>query len=362
MKKNNSVNHIPKVTNLQKNPVARPKENKDKETSGINKRIKLGNIKFKTKTFITTYKKEAVVSIISLAFGFILSIFNFPLQEFLFKEKNVENILINNSSFTAQNIKGESLWIKNVGSSINDSEILDIDNDRLNEVIIGTGSDGINPGLLLNINNKSKEIWEYKCISDNVFSESNLYTIPFFLVDDFNNDQQKEILVNAHNNQWFPTQLILLDNKGTEKSKFWHPGYIYNIKYKDIDRDNIIEFICGGINNYLDQCPVLFILKTNNMSGQAPPFLGNANNCHFMYYIRIPKSFTQPLSANVIEVSLLDNKIEILIDDGRYYDFNIANMKLMYIEFSDYYRGKLIDLSQEEKFEEENTLDDIEYY
>ena len=311
-------------------------------------------------------KKDGILLILGVFIGAVLSgIITPKIEDIIYpKEENISGVSVeDSSSLVAFNPKGEELWVKNLKNKIACYLITDLDDDGMNDIVVGVDAKGVNPGFIYAFDPKGNELWKYKTGSY-AYGRSDTYTVTHILVDDLDHDGKKELVVAAHNVPWYPAKLIILDNNGKMKKEYLHPGYIEDVKIADIDGDGSEEIICGAINNDLDWSPTLFILDVYSMKtrGQAPPYLERTTppGTH-EYYIKIPKSKTQEESAKVSEISLIGNMLVASINDGRFYNFDTRDMSLLYISYADSYREKLNKLSEKDRSQEEEEIRNIKY-
>jgi hypothetical protein len=193
----------------------------------------------------------------------------------------------------AFNKKGEELWCKNIATEVGKVAVLDLDNDENREVIVSTYKDNISdigeePGWLFVFNENGEQITKHNIWTPSIYSsEEPMANIPDFQVADLDNDGSLEIIVITHGYQYHPSRLAILhykDEKFFEEKTYWNPGYLLKLYIEDINNDSLPEIICVGVNNHFKHLPEykvnhnvfsIFLLNSNSIYGQAPPYLGD---------------------------------------------------------------------------------------
>lgn len=272
-------------------------------------------------------------------------------------EKDIVKLIKDDTTITAIGENGTNIWVKNINNKITTYVLADLDSDGKNEVVLGTDYNANKPGFVIMLETNGTTIWEYKTGSTMIFGQnrpdiSDTFTVTKIIVEDLNNDSEKDVLVYSHNVPWYPARLVLLDRSGIQIGEYWHPGYIIDVKVADINGDGHKEVIAGGINNDLDYSPVFFVLDPQNMRGQAPPYMGNAPNGPYKFYEIIDKSEVQPIASSVTEISIKGDILVVTVGDGRFLNYDIKNMELLNTAYSDFYIREKQKLGKEklEKF------------
>jgi len=100
-------------------------------------------------------------------------------------------------------------------------------------------------------------------------------------------DGRQEIVVITHGYQFHPSRLAILhyeNNEFIEEKTYWNPGYLLQLYIEDVNNDSLPEIICVGVNNHFKHLPEyqvthnvfsIFMLNSNSIYGQAPPYLGD---------------------------------------------------------------------------------------
>lgn len=263
---------------------------------------------------------------------------------------NVVKIILDDKTLTTYNLTGHTLWIKEFHTEINVKHIFDLNSDGINEIIIGTGSIGQNPGYLYVYDSNGNLQFNIKTGNISVYGRSEIYRIMDILIFDFDYDNNYEILVNSNNDPWYPNRLLILDNAGSIIGDYWHPGTVETILIADYKNDGSYEIFCGGLNNDYEQGyyrPVFFILDPFNSFGQAPPYMGNAEHGTELFYKTLDKSKIAPNSCSVRSIKQIRDEIEITLSDSRFYYYNINDMELIRTGVGDSYRFRLEKIEQE---------------
>jgi len=268
------------------------------------------------------------------------------------------------------NKAGDILWSYKINTIKKDQDYIknnirvyidDINNDGNNEVLIGNSFKGY-PGcgiltcfskegeILWQYNNHQKTIW-----GDNTYSSEYVLAISTLRTVDLNGDNYKEILAVFLNIPWFPAKLMIFDQSGKVISCFWNAGYIYDIKFLDVDNDGILDIILAATNNEYNQ-PTLIILDYRDCSGLSPQndnryILKDAPKAKVKYYLRFPNANFLLAEANrgtCRYLTIQDNHVLVStsigrLPEGSLYTFN-KNFEVIDISLKDgflfYYYNK----------------------
>jgi len=151
------------------------------------------------------------------------------------------------------------------------------------------------------------------------------------VADDLFNDGDKEIVVIAHDPNWYPSRLILLDKEGSLLGEYFHPGHLRHVETAEMSPDGRRAVICAGPNNDLRQIIegsndyayhyAVFLLDCQEIWGQAPPYFGEVLQRGSEKWYRVV--FPQGRGINSLEIirkqAYSQPTIEVKISDGRFF-------------------------------------------
>lgn len=209
-----------------------------------------------------------------------------------------------------KNKNGKVLWTKLVSISkteINNNtfsdiaKILDIDNDRINEIILRGEKDPVtyefnNSAMVVCYNYQGKVLWNYT-FQDTVLSEREIlnseYTVN--ILDTLTFDGQNSLLMYASNGPSFSSAVFRLDLKTGKRlpGTFWASGHVMDGVIKDIDNDSKPDFVGVGYDNGYEDF-VFFAYELDTLIKVRPttePYLISGFPVSEMKsYIRFPKT------------------------------------------------------------------------
>ncbi len=126
-----------------------------------------------------------------------------------------------------------------------------------------------------------------------------------FRTVDLDGDGFLEIVMCSDHSFEFPTQMLVVNHQGEILNEYWHSGRIHDIYFYDVNKDNRLDIIIGGVNNQFD-APFIAVFDQDNISGASPntgeyacPALEPGSE---KYYIRLP----------LTETALIDEVHEVL--------------------------------------------------
>jgi hypothetical protein len=276
--------------------------------------------------------------------------------------ENIVNVIVQDDSITAFNQNGEISWIKDIETEINVKEIKDLNSDGSNEVIIGTGSEGKYPGFLFVYDSNGSLILYLETGSTHVYGRSKIYRIMDLIINDFDNDNNCEIIINSNNDPWYPNRIIITNIAGELIGDYWHPGTVCSMIVADYQNDGKYEIICGGLNNDWPEnyeCPCFFILDPFNSYGQAPPYKGNEIKGTELLYVTINKSEYFPDSCSIQFIKQTGNTIEFSLSDGRFCYYTLDNMEFQNFAYGDSFIRHRNTIQQEIQNEKERFQTDL---
>ncbi|MCJ7645661.1 ATP-binding protein, partial [bacterium] len=190
-----------------------------------------------------------------------------------------------------KNKEGKTIWTKKFDRGLlqNCLTVGDINGDSRSEVLLGVINDTVNSGYVCCFDDKENQLWRFQVGQKGVYPIGDLYSPHQIILADLNNDRKKEIIVNSFCTNYYPDQIVILNKYGQRLGEYWHSG---NISYKfvrDMDRDGILEIVFSGVNNKLNQSPVVVVLDSRKVKGQSPPYLANGvPKAEEKFYICIP--------------------------------------------------------------------------
>lgn len=148
------------------------------------------------------------------------------------------------------------LWRRELDSRISKLIIDDVDNDGDREIIVGLAEPGPRPGWLIIYDESGmvldeSDIWEAS-IYPGIASETvNIIDVQ---TSSLLSNKQKQIIVISNDTYWYASKLSILDfsNDGlVRKATYWNPGLLYSLTVYDLDSDGIKELLITGVNNDL---------------------------------------------------------------------------------------------------------------
>jgi signal transduction histidine kinase len=256
-------------------------------------------------------------------------------------------------------------------------QIADLDDDGKDEVIVGISFDERNTGKVICFNYKSEKLWEFACGDDSVYitpdGPNSRYFCPNLIeAEDLNGDSEKEVIINSREVRWFPNQLAILDEKGNRKLEYWHPGIMECLFCMDFDNDGEKEIILGGINNRIGWRPVISVLNSEKVFGQAMPYIAikKLERAQEKWYIVFPhikkrlpnESEWEKLlpAVNGMQILSKENRMDVYVNDGRMYSLELNfGLRYIYLHLGGYQKWKVdrqfsADLTKEDSLSWEN--------
>lgn len=211
----------------------------------------------------------------------------------------------NSSQIEAINAGREPIWAYKVDGEIFKFSVNDLDNDGLKEIILGIRSkEGLgnsDAGKVIILGQDRDQITEYNLYDPNnpniyVHDVAKRFEIIDLQVSELFGDETLYIVATARNGEWFPSKLVILEFAGGKlvlNAEYWHPGFPRKLIISDLNRDGIEELILSAANNSYpvggDNPTGVFILESDNVVGQAPPYFGNApDGTELWYYLVQP--------------------------------------------------------------------------
>ena len=253
-------------------------------------------------------RKRSIVSGVSFL-GMVAAIVFFIRSVVPTESKNPEFIRVNNGSSRLEVYNHESKlvwsipWTTKGYSSVpeeswnnSNSAVSDIDKDGTNEIlsIIPTlnNRETVNGKIFLQVFSHEKNILFTKELGETVHYGNDEY-IPQFMprgmiVDDFNGDGNKEIIVGAPHRH-SPYILYRLDSQGNMLGKYIHYGHFWGIYAVNFEGRKAI--VLCGIDDKYDK-PVIVVLNPQKLVGTTysttHPEFGMSTMHPEIYYVGLP--------------------------------------------------------------------------
>lgn len=117
--------------------------------------------------------------------------------------------------------------------------------------VVGTGTDGERPGTVLAYDMNGNVEWEYRADNDPYSGPPGNFKIRQLYIDEILGNGKSQIILTAQKSDWFPTELVLLDDDGQLISSYWNSGFIYDVLRQDFNGDGIKELVVSAVNNNL---------------------------------------------------------------------------------------------------------------
>lgn len=151
--------------------------------------------------------------------------------------------------------------------------IKDLNKDGMNEVLFSPATENdVGAGQVICFDYKGKFLCEHKTGRKIQFGKRTFHSdfaLSGFDTRDINEDGKEEIIILAHANSEFPTQLLVLDHKNEVLGEYWNVGQFGDLEYADIDGDGYEEILLAGQNNEYEK-PCLVVLSLNSIHGGSP--------------------------------------------------------------------------------------------
>lgn len=246
---------------------------------------------------LSLWNKIATIASILTILGFFLAFYFyfFPYQS---NKNTITHTEIKNNNLIVYSSNGIS-WTHNFSGTVVKSEIVKLfKNNKKSQVLvsIGEGDDKniTDCGSLYCFNNKGKLIWKHKCPTFFNYNgaSSGKIKIMDFIVGNFENDENYILLSCRDANGWYQSYLSLLNNKGEQISKYWHPGFINNIaliKNKSGNKSIIFSACNNDLSPLIKGDGRIYVVGMLNypFEGEAPPYFGKSVKGNELWYLGI---------------------------------------------------------------------------
>ncbi|RPJ64315.1 MAG: MerR family transcriptional regulator [Acidobacteria bacterium] len=230
--------------------------------------------------------------------------------------------------------------------------VADLDGDGENELLfnlVPTYASGI-PGRLLCYGSDGRVRWEFSYGGRRAIAGRNIdgtYVGLFFRI--VQAGDRRFILTSANHHLWFPAQVALLDpSTGKLLEEYWHPGGIFRLLLRDLDRDGVDEILLGGLNNpgqglghaALAVLKIPFSVEGRKPGAESSPFFEftQGKEAGYVLFPRLDLSTVEGKLPLITEMSVSgDNRILVRIstDDIHAFYYLDFDLKLVETRFTD---------------------------
>jgi len=244
--------------------------------------------------------------------------------------------------FAAYDAKGNTLWQKNLRTTIRRVELYDLDGDGDREVIAATwkafgDEEGERPGWIYVWNEQGELLTEFNTWKPSIYpAREPRVRVVDFRITDLENDGAAEIVVAVTGEQYYPSRVAVLQYENAalrEIKSYWNPGYLVKLFVEDVNGDGFPEIICTGVNNDLkrvkefqvdDNLFAIFLLDGKEIYGQAPPYLGQEQPGSevWYYYVTTTANFRLAEIADVTFLGEKSKEIHVKLRDTCFFYLN----------------------------------------
>ena len=225
------------------------------------------------------------------------------------------------NTLVAFNQRGFPVWRKQFDTKIAKATVNDIDNNGKSEIFIGFDALGSKTGLIDVFDESGELVGEFDIWKPSVYyggAKEDARIVDFEIVD-LTSDGNKELVVISDDIYWYASKLSVIEYSNSNfniKQEYWNPGLLYTLDITDLEKDGILEIIVTGVNNDLQvfknlggNVIIVFLLEGDNILGQAPPWLGNANKGSEAWY-----GYVMPRDTSISTVYFEDADKDGVVD------------------------------------------------
>ena len=210
---------------------------------------------------------------------------------------------------------------------------------RIDRVAVGTWYEEGAPGSVYVFNTTGRLLWEYAVPDGDCIyppTERNIEHVGFQVTHivpaDLDLDRKAEVLVSFVHNTWYPCKLMAFSPDGAPLAEYWHPGYIRTLVVGQGGTESPPLVVASASNNRLPRGwpypQSLFAFRGLEISGQAPPYTGDApkgSELWYRFFENIDSTVSRPkcMVIDLVDTNL-DSEAEIRarLTDGRIYNLD----------------------------------------
>ncbi len=260
---------------------------------------------------------------------------------------HIQNVLIH-SEFPQMIITfdewGNRRWQKHLKNRVQKVALFDLDQDGSKEVLAATikldsRDQGKHPGVLCVWNEQGDLLTEYNTWQPSIYPvQEPRANVSDFQITDLENDGIPDIVTAIRGEQYYPSRLAVFHYQNaafTEVKTFWNPGYLLKLFIEDLNGDGFPEILCTGVNNDFkrvsefqlnDNVYSIFMLDGRKISGQAPPYLGDAQPGSQLWYryVAPPSSNVNSAIEDVTFLGEREKEVHVKLGDTCFFYLNYA--------------------------------------
>ena len=224
----------------------------------------------------------------------------------------ITDLQISGKSIVALDKQSNTLWTFEANSSISLAILADFDQDNEDEALIGTKTDGSDRGVVYAIDTDGTKLWSFKTGASGAESpywKEDTFVVNQIEVDDVDGDGKQEVITSSYQTPYYPARLLVLSHTGIMEGEYWHPGRDVKFIITDFDGNGVKDIIgCSGNNDLAYQLQVshigvMFRLRGNNISGEAPPDYGDFPSGSELWYAANPNSKKNCQKLELVDIT-----------------------------------------------------------
>ncbi len=228
----------------------------------------------------------AAVILVSFGTGYyIYQIFFFDRSPYDFRIEQTELIILNQEGHTLwhhdfdlntnliKNFYKERFQNRTIAGNrakLPAIQFIDINKDGHKEVLFGIAE--VPDGRFFCFSDKGDLLWRIRGGRELTFGSKiygGRYRTGSFRTVDLDGDGFLEIIMCSSHSFEFPTQMLVVNHQGEILNEYWHSGRIYDICFYDVNEDNRLDIMIGGVNNQFD-APFIAVFDQDDISGASP--------------------------------------------------------------------------------------------